>query len=225
MHAIDDDTRRFGRLLHYAGLLVTVACVAAGYSLVHAPAVDELTETAARIEELRLSLRNAPLARQQHQKVSRQLHEVKERIAAIQRRVPREPNAGEFLKEVTQLATTHQVTIKDFHPDKPQVRDGYAELQVTLKGSGSYASVCTFLERLSNLTRLSKVKDLTLSATDSADEYPMTATLIIFFGLQGKNDAVPGTAQRANATPLLGSSGAATNLSQAPASNQGGRRG
>jgi len=223
MHPIDDDTRRFGRLLHYAGLLTTVACATAGYSFLHAPAVGARTEIASRIEELRLSLQNAPLARQQHQNVSQKLHAVKTRITAIQRRVPREPNAGEFLKEVTQLAAAHHVTIKDFQPEKPEARSGYAEMQVTLKGSGSYASICTFLERLSNLTRLSKVKNLTLSATDSAEEYPMTATLLIFFGLQSNSDA--GNAPRGNSSPKLGGGGTAANLFQTPASNQGGRRG
>ena len=59
-------------------------------------------------------------------------------------------------------------------------------MQVTVKGSGSYASICRFVDRLAKLKRLSKVNDLTVSAEGNADEYPMTATLVIYFGLQGK---------------------------------------
>ena len=62
VHVIDDETRRFGRLLHYAGVLALVVCMAAAYSLVHAPTKEEVAWTAARVEELRLSLENAPLA-------------------------------------------------------------------------------------------------------------------------------------------------------------------
>ena len=59
-------------------------------------------------------------------------------------------------------------------------------MQVTLKGNGSYASICRFVDRLSKLKRLSKVKDLSVSAEGDANEYPMTATLVIYFGLRGK---------------------------------------
>jgi Tfp pilus assembly protein PilO len=186
MHVIDDETRRFGRLLHYAGVLVTVVCATAGYSFLYAPTIDAIASREARIEELKLSAQNAPVMREQHRKVSETLSDVKDRIANVQRRVPRHADAGEFLKELTQLASAEQLAIKDFHPDKPANRNGYAEMEVTLKGSGSYASICTFVERLSKLNRLSKVKNLSLSVGTNANEYPLTATLIIYFGLTGK---------------------------------------
>ena len=68
------------------------------------------------------------------------------------------------------------------------MKNGYAEMQVTLKGEGSFGSICTFVDRLNKLARLSKIKDLTLSAEDNRAEYPMTATLVIYFALRG-NDA------------------------------------
>jgi Tfp pilus assembly protein PilO len=186
----DNELRRFGRLLHYAGMLATVVCVMFGYSLVHAPELHAVAATSAKIDELTLSVKNASVIRDQHRKVSNKLHEVTTRIANVQRRVPRDADVGEFLKEVTQLASSQQLSIKDFHPEKPESKEGYAEMRVTLKGAGSYASICTFVDRLAKLTRLSKVKELTLSAGDNATEYPMTATLVIYFGLRGK-DAKP----------------------------------
>ena len=186
MHVIDEDTRRFGRLLHYAGVLATVMCATAAYSFLHAPTIEAIADTSARIEELKLSVQNAPVMRNQHRKVSETLSDVKARIAEVQRRVPRDADAGAFLKELTELASAEQLAIKDFQPDKPQSRNGYAEMEVTLKGSGSYASICKFVDRLSKLKRLSKVKNLSLSAGGEANDYPMTATLVIYFGLKGK---------------------------------------
>jgi Tfp pilus assembly protein PilO len=144
---------------------------------------------------LRLSVKNAPVIREQHRNVSQKLHEVTTRIAKVQRRVPQEADAGEFLKEVTRLAGTEQLSIKDFHPLQPEDRNGYAQLQVTLKGSGSYASICTFVDKLAKLNRLSKIKDLSLTAGDESTEYPMTATLVIYFGLRGK-EAKPAEGER-----------------------------
>jgi Tfp pilus assembly protein PilO len=186
MSVIDDETRRFGRLLHYAGVLVTVLCVAAGYSWVHASTIDRIADTSARIEELNLLVQNTPLMREQHRKVSDKLSEVTSRITEVQRRVPRDADAGGFLKQVTKLAGEQQLAIQDFTPEKPVNRSGYAEMQVTLRGAGSYASICTFFDRLSKLKRLSKVKDLTLTAEGDATEYPLTATLVIYFALSSK---------------------------------------
>ena len=89
----------------------------------------------ARIDELVQSVRNGPVMRQQHRIVSDKLHEVTTRIANVQRRVPREPDAGEFLKEVTELSLPRTVSLpsKIFTPEKPEMKTGYAEMQVTLK--------------------------------------------------------------------------------------------
>jgi Tfp pilus assembly protein PilO len=183
MYVIDDETRRFGRLLHYAGVLAMVVCATAGYSFLHAPAVHAIAETSNQIEELMQSVQNAPLIRQQHRLVSAKLDEVTTRIANVQRRVPREAASFEFMNQVTQLAGTEKLAIKEFLPGKPESKSGYAELQVTLKGEGSFGSICKFVDQLSKLARLSKIRDLTLSSETEAAEYPMTATLVIYFGL------------------------------------------
>src|SRR5262245_27380142 len=104
MHVIDEPTRRFGRLLHYAGLLATVICVTAGYSFVHAPVVRSIAATSARIDELMQSVHNAPVIREQHHHVSEKLNEVTTRIANVQGRVPNNADDGVFLKQVTKLA-------------------------------------------------------------------------------------------------------------------------
>jgi Tfp pilus assembly protein PilO len=186
---IDEDTRRFGRLLHYAGVLATVVCATVGYSFLHAPALREITETSAQIDDLLASVRNGPVTREHHRIAVEKLHEVKTRIADLQRRVPHDAEDATFLKEVTELAAAGKLAIKDFHPEKPQAKTGYKEMQVTLKGQGSFGSICSFIDQLTKLTRLSKIKDLTVTVGESATEYPMTATLVIYFGLRGSDEA------------------------------------
>jgi Tfp pilus assembly protein PilO len=187
-HVLDDDLRRFGRLLHYGGVLAAVVCATAVYSLLHAPTVRDIFDTSTRIEEVMLSVENAPLIRTQHEKISKTLAEVERRIENVQARVPNEADAGEFLKQVTRIANEEQLSIRNFQPEKPADKSGYAEMEVTLKGEGTYASICRFLDRLNKLTRLSKVKALTVSANDATSKYPMTATLIIYFGIKSTAD-------------------------------------
>lgn len=188
MSVIDEDTRRFGRLLHYAGVLLTVICASIGYSFLHAPAVQTIADTAARIDGVVQSVKNAPVIRSQHKVVSEKLKEVTTRIANVQRRVPQTSDEGDFLHQLTELAGNEKLAIKEYNPGKAEARNGYAEMQVTLKGAGSFGSICTFVDRLNKLARLSKVKELTLDAEGSETDYPMTATIVIYFALRG-NDA------------------------------------
>ena len=187
MQVIDEQTQRFGRLLHYAGVLIMVVCTTAGYSFLHAPAVHAITETSNRIDELMLSVQNAPVIREQHRIVSAKLLDVTTQIANVQRRVPQDADDAKFLTQVSELAAAEKLAIKDFHPENPESKNGYAELQVTLKGAGSFDSICTFMDRLNKLARLSKIKDLTLTSDTDTSEYPMTATLVIYFGLRGSD--------------------------------------
>lgn len=183
---VDSETRRFGRLMHYAGVLATVLTATVGYSLACAPVKQSTADTAQRIDELLLSTRNGPSIRKHHAKAALELADVSQRIEQIKGRVPSKPSAGEFLKEITRIASDEQLSLRNFHPETPVEHDGYSELDIKLQGDGSYASICSFFDRLSKLKRLSKVKSLTLSADDNSGEYPLEATLTIYYGLEGK---------------------------------------
>lgn len=187
-HILDIQTRRFGRILHYAGVLATVIGVTASYSLVHAPILQDTERTAEKIDELTLSAQNAKAIREQHQKVSERLATAKERIATVQERVPQEEDSGQFYNEVSRIAIEEKLSIKEYAPGKRTTNQGYAQVEVTFTGRGTYASICTFLDRLSNLKRLSKLQNLTLSASGNATEYPVAATLIIYFGLRDTDE-------------------------------------
>lgn len=184
LHILNPEIRRFGRILHYAGLLATIAFATASYSLLHVPIYEQISEIDQKIEELSLSAQNAEVIHVQHQKASERLMDVKKRIAKVQERVPRDADAGEFLNEVTRIAAQENLIIKRFKPEKPLERDGYTQMEVTLMGRGNYTSICTFFDHLSRLKRLSKLQNLTLTAEGNTSEYPMDATLIIYYGLR-----------------------------------------
>jgi Tfp pilus assembly protein PilO len=188
-HILDDSTRRFGRLLHYSGVLATVVGMTTSYSLLHAPLIHQAEQTEQRIQELTLSVQNTKAIREQHQKVFERLATAKEQIATVRERVPAEMNSAEFLDEVSRIAAEEHLSIKEYSNGKLAPNKGYTQMEVNLSGKGSYASICAFIDRLSKLKRLSKVQNLTLTASGSATEYPLTATLIIYFGLHGTDDS------------------------------------
>src|SRR3990172_9263729 len=97
-HVFDDETLRFGRLLHYAGLAVVLICGAAGYSWLYTPAEAGIHETLMRIDELELSRQNAESIRREHARLSNRLQDIEARYAALQQRVSPNAEARSFLK-------------------------------------------------------------------------------------------------------------------------------
>ena len=183
-HVFDDETLRFGRLLHYAGLAVVLICGAAGYSWLYTPAEAGIHETLMRIDELELSRQNAESIRREHARLSNRLQDIEARYAALEQRVPPNAEAGSFLKHVSKIAREEHLDIRNFQPAQSVEGEGFAAMEVMLDGKGSFESICSFFARLAKIERLSKVKDLSVTVDPAANGYPMKATIVIYFGLK-----------------------------------------
>jgi type IV pilus assembly protein PilO len=186
---IDDETLRFGRLLHYAGAAIVLIASALAYNWFYAPMEADILDTEMKIDALAVSEQNAPVIRREHARLTSRLQEIEARYSALERRVPLNAEAGSFLKHVSEIASQEQLTISSFQPAQSVPTSGYAAMEVMLDGKGTFASICRFFDRLSKIQRLSKVKDLTVSVDPQSADYPMKATIVIYFGLQGENDA------------------------------------
>lgn len=181
---IDDELLRIGRLLHYAGLAIVLVVGATAYNWFYAPVERVMLDAQMKIDALAISSRNAPVIRHEHERLSSHLQEIEARYAAIESRVPLNAEAGNFLKQISEIARQEQLEISSFQPAQSIQGNGYAAMEVMLDGKGNYKSICAFFDRLSKLQRLSKVKDLTISVDPQSDIYPMKATIVIYFGLQ-----------------------------------------
>jgi Tfp pilus assembly protein PilO len=183
---LDAETVRFGRMLHCAGFGAALLCGATAFSCLFTPIERDIFNVSARIDELTESLRNAPAINSEHEKLSGRLKDIQARYAALQSRVPGSAEAGSFLKYVSDIARRQNLAISEFQPAKSSEGDGYMAMEVILNGRGSFASICSFFDQLSKVTRLSKVKDVSVSIGDDTDQYPLKATLVIYFGLTDK---------------------------------------
>ena len=122
----------------------------------------------------------------EHEKLSGRLKDIEARYTALQSRVPGSAESGSFLKYVSDIARQQNLSISDFQPARSTEGDGYTAMEVILNGRGSFASICSFFDQLSKVTRLSKVKDVSVAIGDDSNEYPVKTTLVIYFGLTDK---------------------------------------
>jgi Tfp pilus assembly protein PilO len=188
---LDPEIRRFGWVLHSAGFTVTLLCGVIGYTWVYERAETNMVQLAASIRELRTSVQSASEVRHTHEELSKRLEDLRTRMDTLQRRVPHDADAGKFLREVSTIARDESLDISNFEPDKAVSREGFMEMEVTLTGQGDFKSICSFLDRLNKLSRLSKVKDLSISTSGTEEMLPMKATLVIYFGLRGPTKPSP----------------------------------
>jgi type IV pilus assembly protein PilO len=189
---IDDETLRFGRLLHYAGLAIVLIACALAYNWFYAPLEAEILDAEMKIDELAVAGENTTVIRQEHERLTARLRQIEARYAALEQRVPLNAEAGSFLKHISEIASQEQLTISNFQPAQSVQGNGYAAMEVLLDGKGTFKSICSFFDRLSKLQRLSKVKDLSVSVDPQSDDYPIKATIVIYFGLKGEAAATSG---------------------------------
>lgn len=185
-HVLDSETLKFGRLLHYAGVAIALVCGAVGYAWFYSSIDTQIFDAVVRIDELSLSRQNAATIRQEHERLSKRLHEIGVQYEGLQQRVPLNAEAGSFLKYVSDIAREEDLVISNFQPASSVAGDGYTAMEVLLDGQGSFKSICSFFDRLAKIQRLSKVKNLTVKVEQQSETYPMQATIVIYFGLDNE---------------------------------------
>ena len=144
------------------------------------------------IDALVVAGQNAAAIRREHARLSSLFQEIEARYSALENRVPLNAEAGGFLKHVSEIAQEERLVITNFQPSQSVKGDGYTAMEVMLDGKGSFKSICSFFERLSKIQRLSKVKNLSVSVDPQSDDYPMKATIVIYYGLKGNEAATSG---------------------------------
>jgi Tfp pilus assembly protein PilO len=187
--AFDDETLRFGRLLHYAGLAIVLVTAALAYHWFYSPVEADILDAEMKIDALDVAKNNFNVILREHDRLTSHLQEIEARYAALEERVPINAEAGGFLKHISEIAGEEHLEISNYQPaDVTIPGNGYAAMEVMLDAKGNYQSICRFFDRLSRIQRLSKVKDLSVSVDPLSDDYPLKATIIIYFGLKGEID-------------------------------------
>lgn len=109
-------------------------------------------------------------------------------IATAARAVPADLDLGGFVRDVGQLADDSGVAVDQVAPllvydetaEDTDLPDGTGAAVVSIGGSGSYAAVMDFIERLGSLERLTVIDVADLSAEEDAAEVIMDLEVRIF---------------------------------------------
>ena len=191
------------KVLTWGSVLVLVA--AAGWALVVSDAAARLQAQRAREavlkEDFRTKLNQAAnLAELRKQKL-----QVQEYVSQVEKQLPGKAEMDAMLSDVNQAGLGRGLTFESFRPGQVLVRDYYAELPISLKVTGKYHDIGSFVADIANLSRIVTLHDLNLTGPgpgrQSARNLPPDLTLEATVRTYRYVDPGEGAAQRTAGQP------------------------
>jgi Tfp pilus assembly protein PilO len=185
------------RTLNGIGVAAIGAIVGGAYYFVYLPMTEADRSSGARTAAVEEFLLQESEIRTSHAAAQSRLRDHVTRLGELLKRIPKSPEEASFLAQLSELSNDVGVRIRQFDPGDTKVVGNYASLEIDVVAEASYASLCQLLEGLAQLPRLSEVTALSIEDADpTADVYPITLTLRIYFARLGDEDD-PAEANRA----------------------------
>jgi Tfp pilus assembly protein PilO len=104
-------------------------------------------------------------------RLKQQLTAIESTLEDLQAKLPNTPEETQFLHELSECATATGVSLSDFRPGGVTQRPNCKDMDLRLRGTGPYASVCVWVSRLRDLPRLVRISHVTITgpATPGGD--------------------------------------------------------
>lgn len=173
----------------WAILLAVLSLLGAGvwYLYAYRPARQEIAALEEEIERLDLRILRGEAARDALPDLRRTVAELEAERVAFLEQLPTESEVADLLDQLRDTAAETGVLIGSISrggssEDVPDVR----AIDFSLAGEGSFARTMTFLARLENLERFTRIEQVSLSTSEAADDPTLTAdvgfTVFVFTG-------------------------------------------
>ena len=91
------------------------------------------------------------------------------RLDALKAVLPEEKDVGDLIYRMQQLAVQSNLRIKSIKPGTALARALYVELPSEVEFDGTYHNFGVFLDRVSKLSRIINVSDITIKGKDKPD--------------------------------------------------------
>jgi Tfp pilus assembly protein PilO len=152
--------------------------------LVHCPLAHLEAQQQLHVDELQTLLLENANVHSTHRELRETVTTLDSQIAAVRRRIPNEPLEATFLSDATSIAQEEELLIDNFRRLSIERLPEYSEVDVVISGRGSYAGICRFIDRVSQLARLSTVRRCSIKTDVSATSYPFEVVYSLQFAMQ-----------------------------------------
>jgi type IV pilus assembly protein PilO len=103
---------------------------------------------------------------QKHPDPEQHLRELNLKVERIDAKLPNQPEIGAFLKETEQLAKQSGIAVAGIKPLATRNKDGYREILIEFKVSGTYVNLLEFMKKLEDARRFNSVVNVNIQAKE-----------------------------------------------------------
>jgi len=163
-------------------VLAVVAAIGLGaIFLVYGPQGKKLEELNLQIASLKTELDDKTRKASIVPDMVKQIHEMKNRYKNFDRRLPKQKELGEFLRQISENLSQQKLANQLIEPGNPMREDIYHTLPITMKFEGSYISLANFLKRLESMERLTRVQKLDIRTAPGQSGVSIEMYMDIYF--------------------------------------------
>jgi Tfp pilus assembly protein PilO len=179
--------KMLGHKMNITGALIAAMMILAVAWFHWGPLNRESAESTQKLATLHALIEDEGRIRTEQEKLRQQLDKATLEEAAIQKRIPRDPQEAEFLAQISQAAGSVGLQITDYRPGVMSAGKKCSTLRVELTCDGNYRAICTLLDRLQALPRYSTVARLEIGPGASSEHYSAKLCLDLYFFGNSRN--------------------------------------
>lgn len=176
--------RSLGWGLHAAGLIPLLGIGMLFWLAYAKPLNAEKLAVRQEIDQVTGRLADGVAIRTHHQQLKKRLGDNQDTIALVRDRIPDDAREAEFLRLVTDAARQASLKVDNYSRGQETSRPEFSQLDVHIQASGSFASVCRFIDYLQQVHRVARVVSLQLDSTPRQHGYPLSMTIRLYYGVR-----------------------------------------
>lgn len=98
--------------------------------------------------------------------VAREVETLRTRLERFNKKLPRQPELGFFIREITQISQRTSLKKLTVQPGLPRTMELFSELPIALTFEGDFDGVFQFLRQAEDMQRLTRVRSISIKAPD-----------------------------------------------------------
>lgn len=195
MRIIDEgDKQPIGWALHAAGAAAVALVFGVYYCFVYQGLAISEESDSKRIDQLTLLLSESAAIQRENHRLQQVLDTLEASVAEIRKRLPHELRQEEFATDLSRVAESVGLQVEGLHWGSPEVTTAYAQTEIEVDCSGSFASFCQFIDEVGQLTRITDVAQLRLEADTESANHTFQVSFVLYYRVAAsdsdKNDGV-----------------------------------
>jgi Tfp pilus assembly protein PilO len=152
------------------GVAFGLAVVGLAYWQLITPMNEQIAGQERRLEQLQKKIVEGRAAKQQLPQFREQVRTLELELDKLLRILPARRNTPDLLRRIRSLSEQGDFGFKRFTPGNFIDREFYSEWPIAIDLSGSYHNLAMFFDRISRLSRIINIENLTIQAANRGNE-------------------------------------------------------